>query len=74
MKRNRKRDSLDKNEGFVIADSEYNILFEDCSYDVFRKGSGLSDEIIDIIEAFDRNTGTIELDDRLYYVRASEIK
>ena len=74
MKRNRKRDSLDKNEGFVIADSEYNILFEDCSYDVFRKGSGLSDEIVDIIEAFDRNTGTIELDDRLYYVRASEIK
>lgn len=74
MKRNRKRDSLDKNEGFVIADSEYNILFEDCSYDVFRKGSGLSDEIVDIIEAFDRNTGTIKLDDRLYYVRASEIK
>ncbi len=74
MKRNRKRDSLDQNEGFVIADSEYNILFEDCSYDVFRKGSGLSDEIIDIIEAFDRKTGIIELDNRLYYVRASEIK
>ena len=49
MERNKKRDPLTLNEGFVITDSEYNILYENCRYDIFRKGYGLSDEIISVI-------------------------
>lgn len=74
MERNRKRNPLDLKDGFVITDSEYNILFENCRYDIFRKGSGLSDELISVIEDSDSSPGIIERDDRLYYVQAAEIK
>ena len=74
--RNRKCDPLELKEGFVITDSEYNILFENCPYDVFRKGSGssgLSDELMAVIEGSDSATGIIERGDRSYYVQVSEI-
>lgn len=74
MERNKKRDPLTLNEGFVITDSEYNILYENCRYDIFRKGYGLSDEIISVIEAVDSSSGIIERDGNIYYIQAAEIK
>lgn len=74
MKRNNKYDPLAPDEGFVIADSEYNILFESCRYDVFREGCSLSSEITAVIEDAADGTGIIERNDRLYRVRAAEIK
>lgn len=77
MERKKKRDFLDLNEGFIITDSEYNILFEHCPYDIFRKGagmSGLSSELIAAIEKHDGSPSIIEHDDRSYYVKATEIK
>lgn len=74
MERNKKRDPLTLNEGFVITDSEYNILYENCRYDIFRKGYGLSDEIISVIEAVDSSSGIIERDGNIYHIQAAEIK